>query len=424
MTDPTLTQIGPAPRAASAISKSVVKAMGCEEYFAAHYLSPDTAALRRVESPMARTGTDFHRFRAEYVSHLVEVAKGSDPAWAAAWLRENGVTSDARFLIEDDIRTFSVDPDAVYGVEIFLSVGREFEPLELRFGETPGKVSAAAGAIVSGSIDRLEINGRVARVVDCKSGWSTATVSDYEPPNYAALVMAHFPNVDRVEFEWEFVRVHASKAATYTREDLPWIHTTILGEWARREDITRRYLAGERLAINPWAGLCQFCALRCPLRASVESGSLVLPPVQTEADARRVAEVLYQSEMLASSARDALRPFLDALPGGQLQLDGDFVLESQLSNTSKYRLLDVLDLIGAHPRDEYGQPLQISPAYMVPLNSLYVRGSELRSFAGRKKREGMEDKLRAIASSQPRATVRIRRLSGGLLPAVSDGEAA
>lgn len=407
----------------ASVSKSVAKSMGCEVYFAAYYLTAD-AAVRRIESAAAKTGTDFHRYRAEYVDYLTGAGKARDEEWGREWLASNGVTPDARKLIEDDLRIFEVDPDAVFGTEVFLSVDHAFNPLELRYGGTPGMLSSDEQALASGSIDRLEIRGRAARVVDCKSGWSTVTVSDYEPPNYAALVMAHFPNVDEVSFEWEFARVHCSKEARYTREDLPWIHEMVRGEWERKNDIARRFAAGEKLAINPWAGLCGFCALRCPLRSSVEQGNLIIPPVQTDDDARAAAAILFQAEILAGQARAALKPFLDAQPDGRFELSQDFVLESTLTTSTKFPLLAALEVLGALPTDQYGQPLRVSPRFQVPLENLYVSSTELKRYAGAKKRAGCLDELVERAKKTPRSGVRIRRLSEGEGLAIDAGEEA
>lgn len=409
----------------AAVSKSVAKAMGCEVYFAAYYLTRD-AAVRRIQSAAAQTGTDFHRWRSEYVDYLVGAGKGKDEAWGAEWLSRNAVTPDARRLIEDDIRTFSCDPDAVFGTEVFLSMSHDFRPLELRYGVRPGTVSSEENVLASGGIDRLEIRGRDARVVDCKSGWSTATVSDYEPPHYAALVFAHFPSVDSVEFEWEFARVHASKGAFYSRADLTWIHEAMKAEWNRKNEIARRFAAGEKLAVNPWAGLCGFCELRCPLRASVEAGQLILPPVQSADDARAVAAVLYQAEILAGRARAALRPFLDAQPDGKFELSGDYVLESSMSKSTRFPLLEALEVLGARPTDQYGQPLRISPNFNVPLENLYVGSTELKRYAAAKKRKGCLDELTARAEIKPRSIVRVRRLaeSEGLIPSDDEDAAA
>src|SRR6266404_6988280 len=138
----------------NAISKSIVREMKCEWFFAAHRL--DKSPARLIASPLAEAGTDVHRFRAEYVIHLVNAEKTDDLAWVLGWLKRNAVSEEAREMIRRDMDTFRVNPDTVFATELFLSIDGAYRPLEQATNSTPGFVSQHPEAVLSGTIDQLD----------------------------------------------------------------------------------------------------------------------------------------------------------------------------------------------------------------------------------------------------------------------------
>src|SRR2546430_613662 len=104
-------------RQPNAVSKSAMRAMGCETHFANYYLLADSP-FRLVDSPLAQTGTDFHAWRAAYINRLLDQGRRTDVQWAREWLAGAVVTEDARELILDDMETFGIDPEAVFGAEL------------------------------------------------------------------------------------------------------------------------------------------------------------------------------------------------------------------------------------------------------------------------------------------------------------------
>jgi hypothetical protein len=367
--------------------------------------------VRRVDTPLARTGSDVHRFMAAYVTHLVDVGERRDPRWAAWWLERNGLTPEARRIVLLELRDFLVDPELSYGTEIFLSAadaGDHLDPVEQEVNTQPGRGPRAPGALCYGTLDHLYLDGALAIIEDYKSGWATTLVSDFETYLYSALVFAHFPAIRTVKYRWLFVRLKLQKDIEYQRTDLEWILPAIRNELAVARDIVRRRDAGAPLTVNPFSGLCPYCQVDCPLRQSVAllapgvPSRVVLPPVQDEADARRVAGLLYAAELVARAARDALKPYLNA-QGGALELGDDYLIELGGGKTRKYPLREALAVLGIDLRGD------ASPAFDVPFDSLFLGSSQLNGFAKAKKRQGMADALALISRDSARTTIKVRR---------------
>lgn len=425
-------------------SKSMAKAMGCELHFAHYYLIPDQVLRNIVASELGITGTDFHRWREEYVHHLVAEDKWVDREWAQSWLAANAVTEDARRLVEYDMDTFSIDPNQVMGTELFLSVDGNFNPLEREEGGVPGRQSKHPDARYWGTLDLLLVNGLIARVVDAKSGWSTTTVSDDEPPFYAALVFAHFPRVEVVEFQWDFVRARGVKRASYTREDLPEIHDAMRRIEARKRSIAERFRRGEPLQLNPHTGLCSFCSLNCPVKQEVTNTHGIdvdIPPIQNDDDARRIAARLYVASLYASKARHMLKNFLDEK--GSLELGNDWVCEIRHQTTVDYPLTKVAEILGLElvdkkvlaeliellllASDQNAELVarlrrEVSPAWNVPIDKLALRTSKLNQYANTKKREGLLPLLKECGDAKPKSLVAVRHRGEGEFNSIEGGE--
>jgi len=380
------------------ISKSTVRAMGCERHYAEYHLG--NPILRQVASPLAQTGTDFHVYRQEYVAHLIDVGQEQDGPWVEAWLSKRAVSDEARAMIERDLRFFRVDPEAVFGSEVFLSINRDMEPLERLSGLAPGTTSERPDAYVTGMLDLLILSGALASIVDYKTGWNASGVQDHEAAINALLVFAHFQQVEEVYFTWEFVRAGAGKPPVrYTRDDMDWLRRMAHSAHARREDIERRRTRGEPLSVNPFAGLCQFCQLTCPLREAVTRGLVEIPPIQTDDDARLIAQRVAVAEAYVRGGRALLRPFLDQR--GALDLGGGYEATMAVRTEQKFPLDAVLRVLG---QQEWG----------IPLSSLTVSASKLKGYAKAKKRAGLSELLDAIAIKWPKSILRLGKANDEL----------
>lgn len=415
----------PKLRAPAGISKSMVKALACPTYFTGQYLQ----RVAEVEHWLGKTGNEFHAWRRAYVEHLVETRLWRDPAFQADYLAGTVLSDDARTLIGRD--GFELDPDTVYGCEVFLSIDREFRPLEHEIGNArPGRLSEETQALCSGTLDLLLLDGRIATICDPKSGFSTTGVTDTEPPIYAALVMLHFPLVETVKFVWDFVRHSAIRRTEYTREDLPWIKDMIIDQDQKKNLYVERYNAGKTLDANPFSGLCPYCQLACPLRPRWEAGELAIAAPQTRADAVQLARLVKVCQDVIDRAKGLVAGWLDQDDSKRLELGSGWeatLRVSELNTHPLHEALEVLglDLINIRDLDDKTRELirnqrpEYTPNFDVPLESLTLGG--LSGFAKTKKsrkrpdggggvsREGLKPAMLAIANRGCSTTVVIRK---------------
>lgn len=418
------------------VSKSMAKSMGCQHYFIHGYLRARALQTVGASSALAVAGSQFHAYRAAYVAHLVKQGLMHDPGWIYWYVSSNNVSEEAERLILSDITSgFRINPDAVYGAEVFLSCDSHLRPLDHEIGNaTPGKLSAHPDAFASATLDLLCIDGAHATVIDPKSGFSTVGVTDDEPPINALVVFAHFPMVQTVEFRWDFVRSRTNRRATYSRDaDLAWMVKRVHELNAIKQRAVDAFNRGEPLELNPFAGLCGYCVLQCPLRAQADVRAL--GPVQTERDARRVAGMIHVCEQYLEQARALMKPFLNER--GALQLTPDLAYAPEVIESSSYPLTDALNALGLALVDVSSldpaqrdnvllqQPLT-SREWDIPLSALTVGAGKLNTFAKTKKskkrkdpvtgeatggvsREGLADRLDACAQSYPKTVLRFRK---------------
>jgi hypothetical protein len=382
----------------ASLSKSTEKATGCERYFAGRHLE---GMPREAASSLAGTGTDFHAYRAAYVDHLVAVSLPADPDWVERWLETADVSDEAREMIERDAAAFQINPDIVFGTELFLSVDEEFRPLENEPNPEPGRGPKNAKAFLHGTLDHLEIDGPDAWIVDAKSGWSTQNVKEYEGAHYALLVFAHFPYVNTITFEWDFIRAGGRKPLVFERADLPSLQLRAKARHRYMRDIVRRWEAGEELAVNPQAGLCHFCTLTCPLREAVTRKIVAFPPIQNAEDAQKVAILTYLAKTTVRMGEELLKPYLN--DNGPLDLGGGLTAEVKPGNTDSFSLRSTLSVLGFE-----GVP-EKSPKWDISLESLLVSGTKLKSFAAAKKRAGLKEELDSIARRTPTSRLDIHK---------------
>jgi hypothetical protein len=424
------------------ISKSLVRSLGCERYFTSQYMQPEFRKFGE-EHWLTRTGNEFHAWRAAYVSHLVDANVWNDPAFAEQYLQDNPVGTDAQKLIRVDAVKFRLNPATVYASELFLSVDRNFKPLEHILGHTPGKLSEHADFLLSGQIDLLLMDGAIATIVDPKSGFSTVGVTNHEPPFYSALVFAWFPHIQEVHWVWDFVRVSAVRRATYTRADLVWIEKEIRDFDAQKNRVIERFNAGEEMGENPVAGLCPYCIVaHCTMREKFRSGDLALGPLSSREDAIELFRRLIAAETFVDQARPLGRAWLDQEQGGRLEIGSDWEAVLKVSDTDKYPLaealealgLDIVSREGAHPLIQQmlrEQRPRHTPLFDIPLASLTLgglatfaktrRSSKREDGSGGVSREGMKQALGAVAKRSASTRVVVHKTSSPDLTELLEG---
>jgi hypothetical protein len=422
--------------APTGVSKSMAKSMGCLHFFVHQYLRARHLQTVGASSALAVAGSQFHKYRASYIEHLVKQSMTHDHGWIYWYVSSNNVSEEAERLILSDIQSgFRVNPDCVYGAEVFLSCDSNLQPLDHEIGNAaPGKLSAHPDAFASATLDLLCIDGAHATVIDPKSGFSTVGVTDDEPPINALVVFAHFPMVQTVEFRWDFVRSRTNRRATYSRaSDLEWMVKRVHELNAIKQRAVDAFNRGEPLELNPFAGLCGYCVLQCPLRAQADVRAL--GPIQTDKDARRVAGMIHVCEQYLEQARALIKPFLNER--GPLQLTPELCYTPEVIESSSYPLTDALNAldlalvdVSAMPPEERANVLLQQPltsrTWDVPLSALTAGAGKLNAFAKTKKskkrkdaltgetvggvsREGLAERLDACAQSYPKTVLRFRK---------------
>lgn len=321
---------------------------------------------------------------------------------------------------------WTINPEHLMGTEIFLSIDRDFHPLEKILGRAPGKLSGHPQAFACGQLDVLEIRGDTATIIDAKTGYSSVSITEEEAAIYSCLVFAHYSRVQSVEFWWDFVRIGAHKKSEYDRGEMPELRAKVESLVAKRAWIEAKHAMHEELDANPWAGLCPFCRLLCPIVAAVERRNNVdLVPLQSIAQAKSMAAAVYICESFLDKARPVVKAFIQAredLPNGQLALGGDYVAENTTSTGQELPISEVLHALGLGTIDLKLLPEAVgvlvleqepaaSPEFDIPLKSLNVSSSSIKPFMKTKRskagvsREGLRDAMNAISKPTSRSTL-------------------
>jgi hypothetical protein len=418
--------------------------MRCEYHFVHQYCDP---AANEPPSRAGAAGTAFHAYRAAYVKHLVTERKWQDTEWAYEYVDAHSIPEEARLLVERDMMSFAINPESVFGSEVFMSIDKDFRPLEMEFDVAQGSRGNSPHSILSGTVDLLIVEQGEARVIDAKSAYSATTISEEEAAIYCCLIFSHFPQITSVDFAWDFVRLGAHKSSRYGREELPAMEQLIRDMLEFRRQVMLRVSDGDKLNVNPWSGMCPFCSLLCPALQNIEKDTPArIYPLQDVANARRLAGMIYLCDQFLHNARPLLKEFVQAredLPNGQLQLGANFVAELTTSTSRKLPVLDVLNSIGLGVVNMTGldetqtkELLEMQPAFSpkfdVPLRNLELRGSALKAFAKTKRskkrpdgggvsREGLSGELELISPLiADRTVLRIRRVDQAIAESSSE----
>lgn len=375
-----------------------------------------TSEVERTNA-LSDVGTAFHRYRAEYATHLSQGKEWSDRGWVEKWLQDTHVPMEARGLIEKNAAVWKVNPDHIYGAELFFSIDADFKPLEIEADRKPGSLSSHPNAFASGQVDLLLIDGEEAIIVDAKSGFSTVSITEEEAAIYCCLIFAHFPQVNRAVFWWDYVRLGQHKRSEYSRDEFNELRYMIEQLVARRAAVEAK--SQEELTYNRDAGMCPYCRLACPGLQLVRAGKVAVMPMQSETEARAAATLLYLCEQYVEQARSALKTFLQAREdlGGKLQLGPDDFLQLSSSQKQEFPVIETLQTLGMElVSSKILEPDTIdniraarpvgSPNYDVPLHSLRISTSSIKSFLNTKtmrsrggvSRTGLKEQLDEISA--------------------------
>jgi hypothetical protein len=390
----------------SGLSKSAAKALDCEAYFREYYLQPGSL-LKRIASPIRDAGSDFHRFRQEYITYLLDKILEHDQEWATDWLAASGVSSEAADLIRRDIPTFRIDPAVCLGAEVFLSCDDQLGPLDCKINAKYESMEPHEESWLRGYIDQIDLvfpgaqcGPSTAYLFDIKTGFSSNNLNEYEPAMYALMAFAQFSSIEAVQWAWEFVRSKSMVFRRFTREQIPELLAIVQDAHLRRTAAEDRWCWGEKPSVNPYSGLCAHCHLHCEARQAAMNGTAFLGPVKTQSDLVQIAGVLKTAEDVASRARVAMAGYLETV--GAVDLPGGYEARIVQSSRRSFPLRETLGVLGVKLAGE--------AKWDVPLDKLCVSGTQLSSLArATRKRPGMSEALDAIAEVSPHCEVRVGR---------------
>lgn len=317
------------------VSKSRYKAASCETYYKAYLID----GVKQIERDITKAGTEFHRYKQEYVSHLLEEGIPSDETWAEGYLEASGVSEEARELIARDIPWFSVDIDNLYDVEIFFAVDTDFKPAKARFVGHGRNPESDSTLLAHGTVDHLELSGSVARVIDYKTGWSTV-LNEYEAAHYAALVFAHFDEAREVVFQWRFTRRGLSEERIFSRDDFDSLRSQVINANSALNDVHHRLAQGKQPEPNPFSGLCGFCTLECPVRRMATDGEFPVGPIQSKADLIKAQGYIEAADTQIKRAQELVRSYVDARGG--VPLDERRIIDIDVQESLEYPLASTL----------------------------------------------------------------------------------
>lgn len=286
------------------------------------------ASVERRDGPAysgAYRGSAIHDFFRLYVDLLYETGRQTDwdavPAVLAqvfvdypslSFEQREDVRTQARTIAE----TFIMRPTLYYGSE---------ESFEARIPLLGG-----GEATVTGRLDYLEIEGEIARVIDCKSNHAILPDSkvkdDYQLRVYAMLVLENLPHVEVVEGRLLMSRygitLPQKGEATWTREDAA----------ALKEHLSYRlaaHFAGELKGEHIPGTWCAYCPLKrlneCTLYRSYYGTTP--PPPLSEEQARKLARRIVALEERRESYITLLKQYVNEngpLPIGSAEYSETF----------------------------------------------------------------------------------------------------
>jgi hypothetical protein len=384
-------------------SKSMAQAMGCPDFFVRVYLHRSSVANRNQW--LKETGVQFHEYFRRYNEHLRDQQLPEDPAWREHYLARPDLSQDGRSQIAN--HEWRVEPRTIVAIEEMFSIDRDMNALPPEFGKRPGEWSSHDNVLAWGTPDLVLLEerpdgSRKATVIDPKSGFSTVNIGNYEPQFYAGLVMKHFERVEEVEFIWKFTRFKQQKSATYTRAFLPEIEQMWRFLDSRKDEYIDAHNRGERLPVDPSAGMCPYCPLACEMRQRATSGELIAGPVQSNEDAVLAVKALQALEGATEQIRAFLKPWITA--NGMVNVGNGFVADFRAFATHEYPLEAVLTFLGLVAPDTLPA---VTPVGRIPLSGLTVGG--LSGYLKRKKRADVNEAIKQIANLSASSRLAIYR---------------
>lgn len=227
------------------------------------------------DSIPSERGSEIHHVMSQYVSHCAAAKVESD------WVYFNKLTVAAGPVagpILDNLRNiFRVDWKRVYGTEVTLALDEDFNPAYFTMKEggemyelerIPGVVYSEKPAAHIGTLDVILLTEDMqhGKIPDYKSHPAPFEADTFQSTLYPFMLLKHFPTLQDVKFELNFVRYTGSlRAVSWTRDEMPAMQAEI--SRARQRQIATHEHPDKALALP--CKTCTYCplgkAMTCPI---------------------------------------------------------------------------------------------------------------------------------------------------------------
>ena len=303
--------------------------LGCEHLYSVRHIDGV-----RTDSQPSRRGNEIHKITAAYVSHLIKTRQKQDGARFD--LLCETASPEAIEVLDTFRESFTFNPDAIVGTEIYISLDADFNPSKTNIE-------------YEGTLDLVTMESeREAAIHDWKSYFQIIDADTFQAKMYSLLLFCLNPSLQKVTFYLDFVRYGgANRSVEFTREDVPKLKRLVETQRARQKELH----ASESLKATPGRH-CSFCPrltdLSCPMSET--------NPYATMTPAQRVGFAVF----LAQATKENTRLIKDLmLEGGPVSYqDGNgnpYIAEFRRQERKSYPLAktyQVLEAWGtAHPKD-------------------------------------------------------------------------
>lgn len=307
--------------------------------------------IKEPSNEFQERGVDLHALHSKYVNHLLATDQEFDFEYAANLASSPEWNRDAVAIFNRWYPSQIFEPRKIYGTEVKIELGLGLKPISL------GEVAA-----YSGILDRLEISGTTATVVDLKSHFGSFAPTTIQSFFYPWLIRKSMPYIEKIGFELHFVRWNIVRKVEFTAEEIDQLQ------------VERVFILVEALAAaiedNEFPAIanakCSICSLECPL---IEAGARreAVGQIPDQATATELAGILYVMEKKVAKLQLSLKGH--AIEFGPIAMDNGISLGFKRRTSIAYDAKNAMKL-----NLNYG---------FDPLRAISVKTSEVKKIGKR-----------------------------------------
>jgi hypothetical protein len=380
MTTSALVQIAP-------LSQSGHEQMACGYGYRAVHVHRRS----RAGNQWSALGQEAHRIVSAYVEHLVTTRQPTDYDFFDSLL--DGVSLENLEGLDRVREMLVIEPEKVFGTEQYIALDEDFALLVMERVDGDHRSGGDPRIAYEGTLDMVLLHSPTeAEIPDWKNHFLIAPADTFQAKFYPLLLFCALPSLETIHFRLEYLRWGASRAASFTRSDLPRLKR--MARMVRQRQRRLLQLAKEPKA-TPHKG-CIYCPLLldgCPMD-------------QANPYAKLSAKQRLRLQIYLDVARDTnlalLKEWAERKPvsvrdENGVTYTGSFTPKSRTS----YALASTLPVVEAWDRDHPDDQLY---------THLSIGASELNSLAkAKKKRPKLAETLSSVATLTPYTEFQITR---------------